>query len=64
MPDESSGLLEELLSQETLGRGRPKALCYEDISLMVVRHPLSGKDVLTISIKFIYYKGADSKPKL
>ncbi|KAN0087003.1 hypothetical protein V8E54_000691 [Elaphomyces granulatus] len=28
------------LSQETVARGRPKALCYEDILLMVVRHPV------------------------
>ncbi len=32
-PDENYRLLEELLSQETVGRGRPKALCYEDILL-------------------------------
>ena len=36
--DDNSRLLEEL-SQETVARGRPKALCYEEILLMVVRHP-------------------------
>jgi hypothetical protein len=29
--DEDSKLLDSLLYQETVGRGRPKALCYEDI---------------------------------
>lgn len=61
--DKASDLLEELLSQETVSRGRPKALCYEDILLMVVRHPETGKDVLAMSIKFIHHKGADNKPK-
>ena len=61
--EEQSGLLEDLLCQETLGRGRPKALCYEDILLMVVRHPETGKDVLTMAVKFIHHKGADNKPK-
>lgn len=61
--DEDSGLLEELLCQETRGRGRPKALCYEDVLLMVVRHLVTGEDVLAMSIKLVYYKGADNKPK-
>ncbi|KAF3768192.1 hypothetical protein M406DRAFT_336858 [Cryphonectria parasitica EP155] len=62
-PDENSELLEELLAQEHIIRGRSKALCYEDILLIVVRHPDTGKDVLAISIKFIYHKGVDNKPK-
>jgi hypothetical protein len=61
--EEYPGLLEELLMQETAGRGRPKALCYEDISMMVVRHPSTGKDVITMAIKFIHHKGSDNKPK-
>ncbi|KAK3934352.1 hypothetical protein QBC46DRAFT_368262 [Diplogelasinospora grovesii] len=48
---------------ETTGRGRPKALCYEDILLMIIRHPETGKDVPAIMIKFIHHKGADNKPK-
>ena len=39
------------------------ALCYEDILLMVVRHPQTGEDVLAMSITFIHHKGADNKPK-
>ncbi|KAK0637170.1 FluG domain-containing protein [Bombardia bombarda] len=62
-PDEHSTLLEDLLCQETLGRGRSKALCYEDILLMVVRHPETGKDVHAMAVKFIHHKGADNKPK-
>jgi hypothetical protein len=54
---------EDLLCQETLGRGRPKALCYEDILLMVVRHPETGRDVLAMAVKFIHHKGADNRPK-
>lgn len=62
-PDEHSRLLEEMISQECEGRGRPKALCYEDILLMVVRHPETSEDNLTMSIKFVHHKGADNKPK-
>lgn len=62
-PDEHSRLLEDMLTQETESRGRPKALCYEDILLMVVRHPQTGKDELAMAIKFIYHKGSDNKPK-
>ncbi|KAK4116055.1 FluG domain-containing protein [Canariomyces notabilis] len=61
--DEDSRLLENLILQETANRGRPKALCYEDILLMVVKHPETGEDVLAMSIKFIHHKGADNKPK-
>ena len=61
--DDASRLLKEMLCQETTGRGRPKALCYEDVLLMVVRHPDAGTDVLAMSIKFIHHKGADNNPK-
>ena len=61
--DDSSRVLENILSQETVSRGRPKSLCYEDILLMVVRHPETGEDVLAMSIKLIHHKGADNKPK-
>ncbi|KAJ4307316.1 hypothetical protein N0V88_000699 [Collariella sp. IMI 366227] len=63
-PNEGSRLLDELLSQETVSCRRLKALYNEDILLMVVRHLETGEDVLAISIKFIYHKGADNKPKL
>ncbi|KAK4171428.1 hypothetical protein QBC36DRAFT_391114 [Triangularia setosa] len=62
-PDEHSRLLEEMISQECESRGRPKALCYEDILLMVVRHPKTDEDALAMSIKFVHHKGADNKPK-
>lgn len=45
-PDEHSRLLEEIISQEYESRGRPKALCYEDILLMVVRHPETARTFL------------------
>ncbi|RYO96122.1 hypothetical protein DL764_007526 [Monosporascus ibericus] len=61
--DENSHVPEGILTQETEGRGRPKALCYEDVLLMVVRHPETGEDVLAMAVKLIYYKGADNKPK-
>ncbi|KAK3935373.1 hypothetical protein QBC46DRAFT_453549 [Diplogelasinospora grovesii] len=63
LSDEDARLIEEMLSAETSGRGRPKALCYEDILLMVVRHPVTGEDVLAMAVKFIHHKGADNKPK-
>ncbi|KND93252.1 hypothetical protein TOPH_02396 [Tolypocladium ophioglossoides CBS 100239] len=52
-----------MLYQQTMYRGRPKALCYEDICLSVVRHPQTGMDVLTMAVKFIHHKGVDRKPK-
>ena len=61
--DEDSKLLESLLSQETVGRGRPKALCYEDIQMMIVRHPVTGRCIPAMAVKFINHKGADNKPK-
>lgn len=61
--DDASQVLERMLCQEATDRGRPKALCYEDVFLMVVRHPDTGTDVLAMSMKFIHHKGADKKPK-
>ncbi|KAL5586636.1 hypothetical protein FOBRF1_016506 [Fusarium oxysporum] len=61
--DERSEALNDLLCQETVGRGRPKALCYEDIQMMIVRHPATGRCVPAMAIKFIHHKGADSRPK-
>jgi hypothetical protein len=58
--DDSSRVLEDILSQETVSRGRPKVLCYEDTLPMVVRHPETGEDVLAISIELIHHKGADT----
>ncbi|KAK4195369.1 hypothetical protein QBC40DRAFT_310712 [Triangularia verruculosa] len=60
LPDK---VVKAMLANETMGRGRPKALYYKDILLMVVRHPVTGDDVLTIAVKFIHHKGADNKPK-
>ncbi|PQK15629.1 hypothetical protein BB8028_0005g11410 [Beauveria bassiana] len=61
--DKRSKELNKMLLRETTKRGRPKALCYEDILLMLVRHPATGKPVLAMAIKFIHHKGADNKPK-
>lgn len=61
-PGEHDKLLERLLLQETLSRGRPKALCWEDI-LMMVRDPVTNRDVIAMGIKFAHHKGADNKPK-
>jgi len=36
---------------------------WQDILLMVVRHPETGEGVLAMSIKLIHHKGADNKPK-
>ncbi|KND86871.1 hypothetical protein TOPH_08481 [Tolypocladium ophioglossoides CBS 100239] len=44
-PDEKSRLLADMLSRTTKKRGRPKALCYEDILLAVVRYPETDRDV-------------------
>jgi hypothetical protein len=53
----------ELLLQENTKRGRPKALCWEDIMMMLVRHPVTEQAVPVMAIKFIHHKGADNKPK-
>ena len=52
-------ILNEILSQETVGHGRPRVLCYEDVQLVVVRHPETGRDTLVRKIKFIHHKGSD-----
>ncbi|KAK0707074.1 hypothetical protein B0T26DRAFT_729064 [Lasiosphaeria miniovina] len=62
-PDENSTVLEEMISQEHKDRGRPKALCYEDIQLMVVRHPETGDEGLAMAIRLAHHKGVDNKPK-
>ncbi|KAM0271864.1 hypothetical protein ACHAQH_008964 [Verticillium albo-atrum] len=61
--DEDSLRLDELLCTQTTGRGRPKALCYEDISMMMVEHPVTRRAVPAMSIKFVHHKGSDNKPK-
>ncbi len=58
-----SRLLEEMISQEYEGRGRPKALCYEDILLMVTCYPETGEDTLVMYIRLAHHKGVDNKPK-
>ncbi|KAK2591371.1 hypothetical protein QQS21_010948 [Conoideocrella luteorostrata] len=41
-----------------------KALCYEDIVLLIVQDPSHGdRDVLAMEVFFRYYQGADRKPK-
>jgi len=62
-PDKESKWLNELLSAETTGRGRPKALCNQDVLLMAVRHPVTGGHTLAMAIKLIHHKGSDDKPR-
>ncbi|KAK0615146.1 hypothetical protein B0T17DRAFT_541194 [Bombardia bombarda] len=41
-----------------------KALCYEDLTLWIVKDPKkSGRDVLAMEVYLRYHKGADNKPK-
>lgn len=64
VPDMATRVLEEILTQETEGRGWcPKPLCYEYVHLMVVRHPETHEDVLAMGIRLVHHKGADNKPK-
>ncbi|KAI1419237.1 hypothetical protein F5Y12DRAFT_720951 [Xylaria sp. FL1777] len=56
--EDSNRVLEEILSMETVGRGRPKALCYENVSLMVVRHPETDRDVFAMAINLALDDGA------
>ena len=62
-PDEASRRINELLSLDTVKRGRPKALCYEDILMMIVRHPVTKRPIPAMAIKFTHHKGADNKPR-
>jgi hypothetical protein len=61
--DADSIKLCSLLLRETVRRDRVKALCYEDILIMVVRHPATGRATLAISIKFVYHKECNNKPR-
>ncbi|RYO87789.1 hypothetical protein DL766_004613 [Monosporascus sp. MC13-8B] len=61
--DENPRLLAEMILQECESCGRPKALCYEDMQLMVVRHPETGEDVLAMSIRLAHHKGENNKPQ-
>lgn len=61
--DEQYKKVGELLLQEHISRDRSKALCYEDILLMIVRHPETHQTCVAMAIKFIHHKGADRKPK-
>ncbi|KAL7940735.1 FluG domain-containing protein [Trichoderma barbatum] len=61
--DEQYLKVNKLLLQEHINRNRPKALCYEDILLMKVRHPVTQQGIVVMAIKFIHHKGADRKPK-
>ncbi|KAI0410456.1 hypothetical protein F5X98DRAFT_368799 [Xylaria grammica] len=61
--DPDSAALCALLLKETVKRDRVNALCYEDIVMMVVRHPVTGRATLAMSIKFIHHKGCDNKPR-
>jgi len=59
--DKDSKLLDILLSLETIGCRSP---IYEDIPLIIVRHPITGRPIPAIAIKFIHYNGSDNKLKL
>ncbi|KAK7219771.1 hypothetical protein V2G26_007774 [Clonostachys chloroleuca] len=61
--DGDSKTLRDLLSQEAIRRRPPKALCYEDVQMMMVRNPVTNQVVLAMAIKFTHHKGADNKPK-
>ncbi|KAI9512816.1 FluG domain-containing protein [Russula earlei] len=63
VPDAHSRRIAKLFEFETVSRGCPKVLCYEDIKLQVVRHPETGRDTLTMSITFTHHKGCDNRPK-
>ncbi|RYP74213.1 hypothetical protein DL771_003146 [Monosporascus sp. 5C6A] len=61
--DQKFHLLAQLVAASNRQRGRPKALCYEDLLLTVVRDPETSKDVHILAVKLIHHKGEDRKPK-
>ena len=58
-----SHLFNQVVAASNRQRGRPKALCYEDILLTVVRDPGTGKDVHVLAVKLIHHKGEDRNPR-
>ncbi|OQV09690.1 hypothetical protein CLAIMM_13783 [Cladophialophora immunda] len=62
-PADPEKQLENLLIREQLDRGRPNASCYEDVKLMIIRHPETSCDTPAMAAKFIHHKGADNKRK-
>lgn len=60
---EADKQLENLLVREQIDRGCPKALCYEEVKLMVICHPETGRDTLAMAAKFIHHKVADMRRK-
>ncbi|KAH8889971.1 hypothetical protein GQ53DRAFT_824986 [Thozetella sp. PMI_491] len=61
--DLDSTALYTLLLKETVRQDRVKALCYKDILMIVIRHPVIRRATLAISIKFIHHKRYNNKPK-
>lgn len=48
-----SKMLEELLSREATACRRPKAFCYEDVDMIIVRHSNPKRCIPVMSIKFM-----------
>ncbi|UQC73694.1 FluG domain-containing protein, partial [Colletotrichum lupini] len=46
---------------EIAGRGCLKALYYKDILIIIICYLVTGRAVLVIAIKFIYYRKANNK---
>jgi hypothetical protein len=45
-------------------RDRPKVVCYEDLTLWIVRVPeLGDRDVFALEVMLSHHKGADNKPR-
>ena len=61
--DVFSKRVRDLLEQEPVQRGRSRSLCYEDILLMIARHPVTGRYLPAMAIRFAHHKGADNRPK-
>ena len=61
--DQESHLLTQMIAASNRKRGRPKALCYEDILLTVIRDADTGKDVHVLVVKLVHHKGEDRKPR-
>ncbi|KAH7012294.1 FluG domain-containing protein [Microdochium trichocladiopsis] len=61
--DDASKAIQKLLRQETVGRGRPKCFCYEDIRLIALRDQADGGTTFVLAMKLIHHKGEDRKPK-
>ena len=60
--DPNRKVLDDFLLQEPVGHGPPKALCYEDIQMMIMRHPDTKRCIPAMTMNFTnHHEGENGK---